>query len=50
MAKKKSSEKPFDLIKVFPIIKLEVKTPKGKKFDLYSIGIKSRFFVIDEGF
>ncbi|MFX0126103.1 MAG: hypothetical protein ACFFAE_20950, partial [Candidatus Hodarchaeota archaeon] len=46
--KRKASEKPLLPIRAHPIIRLEVKTPKGKGFQIYSVGTDSNFFVIEE--
>ncbi|MGQ9719878.1 MAG: hypothetical protein ACUVXA_00955 [Candidatus Jordarchaeum sp.] len=46
----KGGEKPEYPIYVYPLLKLDVQTPKGKKFNIFSIGTERSYIVTDYGF
>ena len=46
----KGGEKPEYPIYVYPLLKLDVETPKGKKFNIFSIGAESGYIMTDHGF
>lgn len=46
----KGGEKPEYPIYVYPLLKLDIETPKGKKFNIFSIGTERSYIVTDYGF
>ncbi len=46
----KGGEKPQYPIYVYPLLKLDVESPKGKKFNIFSIGTERSYIVVDYGF
>jgi hypothetical protein len=46
----KGGEKPEYPIYVYPLLKLDIQTPRGKKFNIFSVGTESRYIVTDYGF
>ncbi len=49
-SKRGDPEKPQYPVYIFPLLKLSVNPPKGKRFFLYSVGSGKAFSVFDEGF
>ena len=47
---KSDLDKPIRPVHVFPVLELDVETPKGKKFKLFSIGSENGYSVFDHGF
>ncbi|MFB0560433.1 MAG: hypothetical protein ACETWM_04220 [Candidatus Lokiarchaeia archaeon] len=46
----KGGEKPEYPIYVYPLLKLDIETPRGKKFNVFSIGTERSYIVTDYGF
>jgi hypothetical protein len=46
----KGGETPQYPIYAFPLLKLDIETPKGKKFSIFSIGTDRNYIVTDYGF
>ncbi|MBS7267389.1 MAG: hypothetical protein KIH10_00955 [Candidatus Freyarchaeota archaeon] len=46
----KGGEKPEYPIYVYPLLKLDVESPRGKKFTIFSIGTERGYIVTDYGF
>nr|MDO8080861.1 hypothetical protein [Candidatus Freyarchaeota archaeon] len=46
----KGGETPEYPISVYPLLKLDIETPKGKKFSVFSIGTDKNYIVTDYGF
>ncbi|MFX1295823.1 MAG: hypothetical protein ACFFD2_13345 [Promethearchaeota archaeon] len=47
---KNDLEKPHYPILIFPVLELDIVTPKNKKFKLFSIGPDTGYIVLDQGF
>jgi hypothetical protein len=47
---KSKVDKPLYPLYIFPVLELDIATPKGKKFKLFSIGSETGYTVIDRGF
>ncbi len=47
---KSEFDKPMMPIYIFPVLELDVVTPKGSKFKVFSIGAEDGFTVMDKGF
>ena len=47
---KSETDKPLLPIYIFPVLELDIVTPKNKKFKLFSIGSETGFNVFDHGF
>jgi hypothetical protein len=46
----KGGETPQYPIYIYPLLKLDIVTPKGKKFSVFSIGTDKNYIVTDYGF
>ena len=46
----KGGEKPEYPIYVYPLFKLDIETPRGKKFNVFSIDTERSYIVTDYGF